>query len=111
MNVSKGELQQAILKLQDSLKDVEEGARKAFLEELGLIAAKEMMVWFRGYNFKEMMEFLVEEQVSGDRFILSFKKEPIEPTYTLSEVLAALPDEASKEGVAQILRLNKQPKQ
>ncbi len=34
-----------------------------------------------------------------------------EPTYTLSEVLAALPDEASKEGIAQILRLNKQPKQ
>ena len=33
------------------------------------------------------------------------------PLYSLNDLLAALPDEASKEGVAQILRLNKQPKQ
>ena len=31
------------------------------------------------------------------------------PLYSLNDLLAALPDEASKEGVAQILRLNKQP--
>ena len=30
-----------------------------------------------------------------------------EPTYTLSEVLAALPDEASKEGIAANLRAKK----
>lgn len=107
MNVSKGELQQAILELQDLLKEVEEGAKKKFLDEFGFAVAKEMMLWFYGYNLKEGMWFLVEEQVSGDRFILSFKKEPIEPTYTLSEVLAALPDEASKEGVAAILRAKK----